>query len=231
MSMAEAAQRPVSRWVLTTAIAGTVGIALGAFWLSFTALASLTALAGVPVWEAWVWPLIVDGIIVVATISVVALSPHGRRAMRYPWSLLFAGAIVSVTANTTHALVATDAAVPKPLAACVSGGPTRRATGHHASDRRVDPPHPQRCTRQRRCGAGSCSRAQGDSVRVLAESGGDPRTAAVQLRHSGWFNRRIARELGVHPSTIGRWLPAAIESVGGEPPSGESDGQRGSSLQ
>ena len=53
---------------------GTVFIALGAFWLSFTALADLAARSGVDRGQAWAWPLIVDGIIVVATVAVVALA-------------------------------------------------------------------------------------------------------------------------------------------------------------
>lgn len=56
---------PVARWVVGTAIGGTVLIAVGAFWLSFTALTDLAVRAGIPAGQAWVWPLIVDGIIVV----------------------------------------------------------------------------------------------------------------------------------------------------------------------
>ena len=57
-----------------TAVAGTVFIAIGALWLSFTALADLAACAGIGTGQAWAWPLIVDGIIVVATVAVAALT-------------------------------------------------------------------------------------------------------------------------------------------------------------
>jgi len=30
-----------------------------------------------------------------------------------------------------------------------------------------------------------------------------------ELREAGWSNKRIARELGVHPSTVGRWFAVA----------------------
>jgi transposase-like protein len=215
--------RPISSWVVATAVTGTVGIALGAFWLSFTALSNLTVLAGVPRQEAWIWPLIVDGIIVVATISVVALSPHGRRATLYPWTLLAAGALVSVAANTAHALVTADATVPKALAACVSAVPpivllaithltvelTRR-TRVPAVDAAPAPvqPEPEKRTVAR--------------LDIEVE---ERRDKAARLREAGLSNRMIARELGVHPSTVGRWLPAAIESVGGDSPSAVADEQ------
>ena len=63
-------------WVVGASIIGTVLLGVGAFWLSFTALADLASRAGTAVGLAWVWPLIVDGVIVIATMSVVALSPR-----------------------------------------------------------------------------------------------------------------------------------------------------------
>lgn len=109
------------RWAVMTAASGTVFIAAGAFWLSFTALTDLAARSGVGAEQAWAWPLIVDGIIVVATVAVVALA--GQRAAWYPWALLAGGALVSVTANAIHAVVAADADVPGVLAACVAAVP------------------------------------------------------------------------------------------------------------
>ena len=49
---------------VVTALAGTVFIAAGAFWLSFTALADLARRSGVDAGQAWARPLIADGIIV-----------------------------------------------------------------------------------------------------------------------------------------------------------------------
>jgi hypothetical protein len=109
------------RWAAMTAVAGTVFIAAGAFWLSFTSLADLAARSGIGAGQAWAWPLIVDGIIVVATVAVVALA--GQRSAWYPWALLVGGALVSVTANAIHAVVAADADVPSMLAASVAAVP------------------------------------------------------------------------------------------------------------
>lgn len=114
-------RRRGGRLAVVTAVAGTVLIALGAFWLSFTALADLARRSGIDQGQAWAWPLIVDGIIVVATVSVVALA--GQRSAWYPWALLAAGAIVSVTANALHAVGAADADVPGVLAVSVAAVP------------------------------------------------------------------------------------------------------------
>lgn len=40
----------------------------------------------------------------------------------------------------------------------------------------------------------------------------DRRGRAARLHDLGWSNKQIARQLGVHPSTIGRWLTASRPS-------------------
>ena len=39
------------------------------------------------------------------------------------------------------------------------------------------------------------------------------RGRAAALRDGGWSNKRIAREVGVHPSTVGRWFAGAHRPV------------------
>ncbi|UNX55476.1 DUF2637 domain-containing protein [Georgenia sp. TF02-10] len=237
---------------MVTAVAGTVFIAAGAFWLSFTALADLAARSGVGGSQAWAWPLIVDGIIVVATVAVVALA--GQRSAWYPWALLIGGAAVSVTANALHAVVAADADVPGVLAAAVAAVPpvvllaithltvilTRPQRITEASVSRddavssdtsasVEEPGWGRVPASE-LGAGQPAETQAvvalpaptpeaidpASAPESAEPSVDPRAVltdrrarAAELRGQGWSNKKIARELGVHPSTVGRWFTAA----------------------
>lgn len=94
----------MSRFPSAASIAGTVLIALGAFWLSFTALRDLADRSGVPASQSWVWPLIVDGLVLVATVAVVALDEHRW----YAWSLLATGAVISLAGNTLHATYTGD---------------------------------------------------------------------------------------------------------------------------
>lgn len=189
------------RVAVATAVAGTVFIAAGAFWLSFTALADLARRSGIEAGQAWAWPLIVDGLIVVATVAVVALA--GRRGAWYPWLLLTGGALVSVTANALHAIVAADADVPAILAACVAAVPplvllaSTHLTVVLVRAHRTDPLVAEQVE---------------DRESAVDETGMAPervgrRAVAARLREEGWSNKKIARHLGVAPSTVGRWFP------------------------
>jgi hypothetical protein len=250
-------------WAVVAASSGTIMIAAGAFWLSFTALADLAVRSGIAAGQAWIWPLLVDGLIVVATVAVVALDGH--RSAWYPWALLIAGALVSVTANAAHALVAATASVPGLLAATVASIPpmvllasthltvvlirsakhppdgdrsaaSTQATpngiaGHENPVRRLDPigragaitATPETATGTPTRAGDPAPAAEASDAPLLPEQTAEPDTAsepvarpdgsaerrarATQLREAGWSNKAIARELGVHASTVGRWLP------------------------
>lgn len=112
--------------VLWTAVGATVVIAVGAFILSFAALTDLAMRSGIEDHLAWIWPIIVDGMIVAATVAIVALNGHERRALVYPWSLLFFGAIVSTAANSVHAILTVEASqsgIPPLVSALVAAMP------------------------------------------------------------------------------------------------------------
>lgn len=113
---------PVARAALVSALLGTAVIAAGAFWLSFYALADLAGRSGVPAEQVWVWPIIVDGVIVVATIAVFALRGHAAALTIYPWGLLIGGVVVSVAANAVHATL-TETEVPDVVAIAVATVP------------------------------------------------------------------------------------------------------------
>ncbi|MGO0577343.1 DUF2637 domain-containing protein [Ornithinimicrobium panacihumi] len=200
---------------MRTAVAGTVFIAAGAFWLSYTALADLARRSGIGAGQAWAWPLIVDGIIVVATVAVVALAGH--RAAWYPWTLLGGGAAVSVTANAIHAILTADVDVPPVLAASVAAVPpvVLLAITHLTVILTRTPQHEPVAKPESSAGPDSPTREQAGDLDDLplslpaiepASEPADRRECAAELRLSGWSNKRIARHLGVHPSTVGRWF-------------------------
>ncbi|OLT33703.1 hypothetical protein BJF84_21450 [Rhodococcus sp. CUA-806] len=89
----------MTRTPLYAALSGTVLIGLGAFWLSFTALQDLAAQAGLGESQSFVWPLVVDLTIVVATLAVVVMT-EGRW---YAWLLLGLSAGISLVGNAAHA--------------------------------------------------------------------------------------------------------------------------------
>lgn len=237
-------------WAVVTAASGTVLIGAGAFWLSFTALADLAVRSGIGGRQAWIWPLLVDGLIVVATVAVVALD--GRRAAWYPWALLIGGALVSVIANAAHALVTAEASVPGLLAATVAAVPplvllasthltvvlirsTRTTTTPAQTEAplpalpaagtapetptprpapEADDPSPQHEDEGEVVPSAPVTPEAGESAPTVAGAG--RRERAARLRAEGWSNKQIARELDVHPSTVGRWFPRRPEAEGSE---------------
>ena len=204
--ISEPAQMRSGRLAVWTAVAGTDFIAIGAFWLSFTALADLAHRSGIAANQAWAWPLIVDGIIVVGTVSVVALA--GGRESWYPWMLLIAGAAVSVAANAIHAV----ADVPPVLAASVAAVPplVLLAITHLTVvlTQRFRVPH-----------SSTASAVQAPSTEVVqlhphpdVSEKGARRDVAALLRQRGMSNKEIASATGVHPSTVGRWVAGTLST-------------------
>jgi len=183
-------------------------IAAFAFWLSFTALTDLARRSGVEAEQAWAWPLIVDGLIVVATVAVVALDRKG--GSWYPWMLLMAGTVVSVTANALHAIVAADADVPGLLAGCVAAVPPLvLLASTHLTVVLIRSHHTSAAGPEEQPVPGGAASTVLTATQTVAPRTGGRREVAAGLRVEGWSNKRIARHLGVAPSTIGRWLPRA----------------------
>ncbi|MCV7167929.1 DUF2637 domain-containing protein [Mycobacterium stomatepiae] len=89
------------------AVAITILIATASFILSFASLGDLAARTAYPGRLSWLWPVIVDGGIILATMALVAFSayPQQRGSRRYFWVVLGVGALVSVSGNAVHAMI------------------------------------------------------------------------------------------------------------------------------
>lgn len=102
--------------VLVAVLAG------GAFALSFDSLNKLAVENGVTMGLTWVWPLVLDGSIVVFSLSALRSRLYGESIL-YPMSLVVLTTIASVLFNVAHApsgpLAHTMAAVP-PIALFLS---------------------------------------------------------------------------------------------------------------
>ncbi|MHA4855182.1 DUF2637 domain-containing protein [Rhodococcus sp. MSC1_016] len=110
---------------LAVAIAIAVGITSGAFVLSFAVQRDLALQAGVPHHLTWIFPSIVDGAILGATIATVALSKINGSAAGKKFFLTLAVSVVliSVYGNAYHAHRAGEDAARK-LAAGIDLGYT-----------------------------------------------------------------------------------------------------------
>ncbi|PPF74944.1 hypothetical protein C5B99_12415 [Pseudoclavibacter sp. Z016] len=85
-----------------TVAAGVMVLAGSSFALSFSALAELAVASGVPEHLAFLWPVIVDGFIVVGTLAAFSFSARPGRVQLYPWMALGVFAVVSVAGNALH---------------------------------------------------------------------------------------------------------------------------------
>ena len=134
------------RWTYRTSAAGVLVLAAAAFTLSYDALHQLALDSRVRPALAWLWPVVIDGTIVVALLTVPAAKRAATRT-GYPWALAGLFSAASVAFNIAHA------PGPAGRSAGVRHGPGRPGPHHppaHATSRlaTVDP-RPPNCTDSR----------------------------------------------------------------------------------
>lgn len=91
------------RWIRWTTIGCVALLALIAGAVSYLHMHLLVARHGQPGWIAALTPLSVDGMIVAASMTLLADSRSGRRGEVLPWGLLIAGSVASLAANVAVA--------------------------------------------------------------------------------------------------------------------------------
>jgi hypothetical protein len=90
------------RWTYRVSAAGVLVLAAAAFTLSYDALHQLALDSRVRPGLAWLWPVVIDGTIVVALLTVLAAKRAAARA-GYPWALAGLFSAASVAFNIAHA--------------------------------------------------------------------------------------------------------------------------------
>jgi Protein of unknown function (DUF2637) len=91
-----------SRWTYRVSAAGVIVLAAAAFTLSYDALHQLALDSRVRPALAWLWPVVIDGTIVVALLTVLAAKRAAAPA-GYPWALAGLFSLASVAFNIAHA--------------------------------------------------------------------------------------------------------------------------------
>jgi hypothetical protein len=89
-------------WTYRVSAAGVLVLAAAAFTLSYDALHQLALDSRVRPGLAWLWPVVIDGTIVVALLTVLAAKRAAARA-GYPWALAGLFSAASVAFNIAHA--------------------------------------------------------------------------------------------------------------------------------
>lgn len=219
-----------------SAVVTTTLICTASFVLSFAALWDLATLAGLPDGLSWLWPVIVDGAIMQATISVVAVAPYPDRrgSQRFFWSVLIAAASVSVAGNALHAFIVGSSRLNPALAAAIATvAPISLLAATHGLALLIRVPHVTRSdeyvpgsapdsaervdTRTWNSGVEGTRTWLDVAARICdADSSGrrDPDQVALilTLKHDGgWSCRRIGQRVGAHHSTVARIIDAARE--------------------
>lgn len=168
---------------LLTARRGTVFLSLVSFILSYIALADLAHIAGLGP-QAYLWPVMIDGAIVVGTVAVLA-SPDW-----HSWSMLAGAALVSVVGNGIHAWVtqgtwiAVGVALTPPVFLLWVTHLTVRLGRESAEPM-----------------------TQSDELPVVDA---DPRTRVLELLAQGGLSmREIARRVGTDDRNVRRWRDEA----------------------
>jgi uncharacterized membrane protein YdcZ (DUF606 family) len=90
------------RWTYRVSAAGVLMLAAAAFTLSYDALHQLALDSRVRSALAWLWPVVIDGTIVVALLTVLAAKRAAAQAA-YPWTLAGLFSAASVAFNIAHA--------------------------------------------------------------------------------------------------------------------------------
>jgi hypothetical protein len=90
------------RWTYRVSAGGVLVLAAAAFSLSYDALHQLALDSRVRPALAWLWPVVIDGTIVVALLTVLAAKRAAAQA-GYPWVLAGLFSLASVAFNVAHA--------------------------------------------------------------------------------------------------------------------------------
>jgi Protein of unknown function (DUF2637) len=90
------------RWTYRISAGGVLVLAAAAFTLSYDALHQLALNSRVRPGLAWMWPVVIDGTIVVALLTVLA-AKRAAAPTGYPWALAGLFSAASVAFNIAHA--------------------------------------------------------------------------------------------------------------------------------
>lgn len=192
------------RWIgrATAILVGLLAIA--AFALSFEALRDLAITTGaIPNPEqAWLFPVLLDGGVVVFSLAALRASLTGSDR-RWYMTLVVVVTLLSVAFNVAHAtrgiLSSVMAGMPPLLLFMAFESLMRQIQDSLKPQDDQTPKKPRPSTKP--------------GLLIAAPSSENRERAAV-LRGQGWSKSKIAKELGVSPATVSRYLrkPASTQS-------------------
>ena len=192
------------RWIgrATAILVGLLAIA--AFALSFDALRNLAITTGaIPNPEqAWLFPVLLDGGVVVFSLAALRASLTGSDR-RWYMTLVVVVTLLSVAFNVAHAtrgiLSSVMAGMPPLLLFMAFESLMRQIQDS------LKPPGEKAQKKQRPA-------PKFPSIAIHTSPASENRNRAASLRDQGWTKSRIAKDLGVSPATVSRYLRPRPES-------------------
>ncbi|ANJ25726.1 DUF2637 domain-containing protein [Agromyces aureus] len=203
---------PDTRPVLVVAASLTAVLGGVSFLLSYNGLTATAPWASIPAGQAWTIPVVIDGAILVYTLAVLIKRRRGERAVLY-WSLLAAFTAVSVAGNAFHAWDASAQDSTGMAGAAIAGlAPLAvLAATHTLADLIVEPAPARIAQPEVRSDVTPIERA--DAMTLSEDEPVSREQAVVTRARAGLSQRRIAAELGMSKSTVGRILTSASVEV------------------
>lgn len=216
------------------AVGITAIIGIASFILSFASLTDLAIRAGYNRSLAPLWPIIVDGTILSATMAVLALGAYGqqqRSNRRFFWWVLALAAMASVGANALHATLPPTAELEPWLKAAIGVVPpvSLLATAHGAAIlSRVRPmtvkavrvhqetQEAQRAADRRRYWVEVAHRVkeQNPTQKAIADRPVEQIADVLELAHDGAQSKRgINKATGLHHETVSKLLQAGAAAM------------------
>ncbi|MEV6432944.1 hypothetical protein [Nocardia sp. NPDC051463] len=224
---AEVSPQPVSAgWNVAEVVAllSLAAVIIAAFSWSAIALHGVAMMSGIPDGLAWGAPVIVDGPIIQAAFSLVALNRRAKLGVKIPastrrffWAELAAAELVSLVGNGVHAWTADGLKLPQLAAAAVAGAaPVAAVAVTHALTALLEVP---RTPESEATGAAYVA-TTGDAYATPRDTGATPveveatseqpdptteRDIEVWRMHkAGLSYREIAPLVGLHHGSVGR---------------------------
>jgi hypothetical protein len=237
-------------WTYRVSAAGVLVLAAAAFTLSYDALHQLALDSRIRPGLAWLWPVVIDGTIVVALLTVLAANRARARA-GYPWALAGLFSLASVAFNIAHApdrpvarLVFAMAPVALVLTTHLlmqqvswrqaTAGPAAPSPAHQAGGEPAhpttpgDPPAPEPADPDQTTAAGARARVR--AVYQAQVAAGQKPTGAGLARAAGVserYGQRLLAEFTANPARDGH--PNGDRPTGGgqasQDPSDRAEGR------
>lgn len=98
----------IPRWIMMLLASLLAGVSLITFHSSFAALRDLAIRAGTPAGIAWEWPVMVDGLIVLAMLVIFVARIQRFETPRWAWFAFLFFSAVSIAGNGLHASIVYD---------------------------------------------------------------------------------------------------------------------------